>query len=114
MPSLRLSREISVSSLPRFGALLTYFQGSRSELIDVLTGTGDVKLTKEDGSLITVPSYSKLMADMQDKALVSIDRLRFAMPATTTADVTYLWGTLVNFPQNGATGEYRYRWRGGI
>ena len=43
------------------------------------------------------------MADMQDKALVSIDRLRFAMPATTTADVTYLWGTLVNFPQNGAT-----------
>ncbi|BEM54482.1 hypothetical protein SMTE5_31090 [Serratia marcescens] len=87
----------------RFSALLTYFQGSRSELIDVLTGTGDVKLTKEDGSLITVPSYSKLMADMQDKALVSIDRLRFAMPATTTADVTYLWGTLVNFPQNGAT-----------
>ncbi|EPS1205536.1 TPA: hypothetical protein ACKP07_005013 [Serratia marcescens] len=87
----------------RFSALLTYFQGSRSELIDVLTSDGDVKLTKDDGSFITVPSYPKLVSSIDDRIISTLwDKTRYAMPSQGAGQGWYQIGTVIT-DQHGDT-----------
>ncbi|NSL16548.1 hypothetical protein HTE05_23370 [Serratia marcescens] len=79
----------------RFSALLTYFQGSRSELIDVLTSDGDVKLTKEDGAIITVPSYPKLVGGIDDRIISTTwGKTHYPMPSQGTGKQWYKLGTV--------------------
>lgn len=87
----------------RFSALLTYFQGSRSELIDVLTSDGDVKLTKDDGTTITVSSYPKLINGIDERIISTLwSKTRYAMPTQAAGTGWYRLGT-VTTDQHGDT-----------
>lgn len=87
----------------RFSALLTYFQGSRSELIDVLTSDGDVKLTKDDGTVITVPSYPKLVNGIDERIISTLwSKTHYAMPVQGAGTGWYRLGT-VTTDQHGDT-----------
>ena len=87
----------------RFSALLTYFQASRSDLMSWLTGSGEVSISKDDGTKLTVPTLNKINSDLPKLVQSSINTERFRMPGTGASPTWVHLGTVNGLVQTGDT-----------
>ncbi|HIE0705724.1 TPA: hypothetical protein ACXJM1_001799 [Serratia marcescens] len=87
----------------RLSALLTYFQGSRNDLMNLLTSLGDVTIEKDDGQRIILPGYRKVLDSMDVTVKKVINNTRWKMPGTAKNPGWYLLGEISKFTQGGST-----------
>ncbi|OAH25558.1 hypothetical protein [Serratia marcescens] len=90
----------------KFSNLLASFGGNRQDLLNWLTAKGDVSITKDDGSKLTVPSLDKInqKASLATDAGFGVGPRHADDAYSNNARICRVTGASKNAPSNGSSG----------